>query len=260
MGKNLAFLAFLIALSGNAQKKYWQQQADYKMEVNVDVKNYTYQAQQTITYTNNSPDTLKVVFYHLYLNAFQPNSEMDIRLQTIVDPDGRMTNNLGTKENPIFESRIASLKENQQGYIQVVSLEQDSKSVSYEVIGTILKVNLHSPILPNAQTTFQMNYKAQIPEMIRRTGRNSNDGIALSMTQWFPKIVEYDDAGWHANQYVSREFHGVWGNFDVKITIDKNYIIAGTGVLQNPKEIGLGYIPKGKKNSQNQRKYTYLAF
>ncbi len=262
MGKNLAFLAFLIALSGNAQKKYWQQQADYKMEVSVDVKNYTYQAQQTITYTNNSPDTLKVVFYHLYLNAFQPNSEMDIRLQTIVDPDGRMTNNLGTKENPIFESRIASLKENQQGYIQVVSLEQDSKSVSYEVIGTILKVNLHSPILPNAQTTFQMNYKAQIPEMIRRTGRNSNDGVALSMTQWFPKIVEYDDAGWHANQYVSREFHGVWGNFDVKITIDKNYIIAGTGVLQNPKEIGLGYIPKGKKTAKtkgNTRTWHFKA-
>lgn len=247
MKRKILFLAFLTTFWVNAQKSYWQQQADYKMNIEVDVKNYTYKAQQVITYANNSPDTLKNVFYHLYFNAFQPNSEMDIRLQTISDPDSRMVNNLGTRENPIYQSKISQLSENQKGYIQVISLKQDEKQVAYQMEGTILKVNLNTPILPNKKAVFTMEYNAQIPEMIRRTGRNSKDGIALSMAQWYPKIAEYDTAGWHTNQYISREFHGVWGNYDVKISIDKNYILAGTGVLQNPKEIGFGYLPEGQK-------------
>lgn len=65
------------------------------------------------------------------------------------------------------------------------------------------------------------------------------------MTQWYPKMAEYDFEGWHANQYIAREFHGVWGNFDVKITIDKDYTIGGTGYLQNKNEIGKGYEDTG---------------
>ena len=66
-------------------------------------------------------------------------------------------------------------------------------------------------------------------------GRNSSEGVALSMTQWYPKIAEFDFEGWHADPYIGREFHGVWGNFDVKITIDKTYTIGATGYLQNQK-------------------------
>ena len=66
------------------------------------------------------------------------------------------------------------------------------------------------------------------------------------MTQWYPKMAEYDKDGWHSNPYVGREFHGVWGSFDVKITMDKKYVIGGTGYLQNPQEIGHGYEDKSK--------------
>jgi len=67
------------------------------------------------------------------------------------------------------------------------------------------------------------------------------------MSQWYPKLAEYDFEGWHADPYIGREFHGVWGDFDVKISIDKNYLIGSTGYLQNPNEIGFGYEDKGVK-------------
>lgn len=86
-----------------------------------------------------------------------------------------------------------------------------------------------------------MLFDAQVPVQIRRSGRNNKEGVALSMAQWYPKLAEYDYEGWHADPYIGREFYGVWGDFDVKITIDKNYTVGGTGYLQNPNEIGHGY-------------------
>tara|TARA_B110000090_G_scaffold23994_1_gene23687 strand:- start:3362 stop:4747 length:1386 start_codon:yes stop_codon:yes gene_type:complete len=86
-----------------------------------------------------------------------------------------------------------------------------------------------------------MLFEAQVPAQIRRTGRNNKEGVALSMAQWYPKMAEYDFQGWHTPPYIAREFHGVWGSFDVKLTIDKTYVIGGTGYLQNPQEIGHGY-------------------
>ena len=90
-----------------------------------------------------------------------------------------------------------------------------------------------------------MEFLSQVPLQIRRTGRDNAEGIAYSMTQWYPKMCEYDYQGWHANPYVGREFHGIWGDFNVKITIDKKYVIGGTGYLQNPDEIGKGYEASG---------------
>lgn len=226
---------------------YWQQHVEYAMEIDMDVKTYQYTGKQKLTYTNNSPDTLKSVFYHLYFNAFQPGSEMDARLQSVPDPDGRMVNNLGTREKPQFESRIAKLSPSEIGYIKVKSFKQDGKPIKHHTEGTILEVPLEKHILPGQSVVFDMEFDGQVPVQIRRSGRNNKDGVALSMTQWYPKMAEYDFEGWHADPYIAREFHGVWGNFDVKISIDKNYVLGGTGYVQNPSEVGHGYGPKGLK-------------
>ncbi len=226
---------------------YWQQHVDYTMDIDMDVNTYQYKGKQKLVYTNNSPDDLNKVYYHLFFNAFQPGSEMDMRLQNIEDPDHRMTNNLGTKEEPVYESRIAKLNPDEIGYQKIISLKQNGEPVKFKVIGTILKVILNTPIETGARATFDMEFEAQVPVQIRRSGRNSKEGIALSMTQWYPKLAEYDFEGWHANAYIGREFHGVWGDFDVTIHIDKNYTIGGTGYLQNPQEIGHGYEDKTKK-------------
>ena len=269
--KKITFLLLLIPLFSNAQNSnYWQQQADYTMSIDMNVDNYQYNGVQKIVYTNNSPDALHTVFYHLYFNAFQPGSEMDIRLQNINDPDGRMTTNLGTKENPIYESRISKLQPNEIGFIKVKSLQQNGVDIQFETIGTILKVLLNKPVLPGEKTDLKMTFKGQVPLQIRRSGRNNKEGVALSMTQWYPKLAEYDFEGWHANAYIAREFHGVWGDYDVKITIDKKYILGGTGYLQNANEIGYGYEtgkikrPKGKKLtwhfiSPNVHDFTWAA-
>ncbi|PQV49572.1 peptidase M1-like protein [Jejuia pallidilutea] len=213
----------------NSTSNYWQQHVNYKMEIDMDVNTYQYKGKQTLVYTNNSPDVLNNVFYHLYFNAFQPGSEMDVRSLTIADPDPRVGD------------RISKLQPNEIGYIKVNSLKQNGTSINYETVGTVLEVDLATPIKPGDSVTFTMDFDGQVPLQIRRSGRNNKEGVALSMTQWYPKLAEYDFEGWHADPYIGREFHGVWGDFDVKLTIDKNYTVGGTGYLQNPNEIGHGY-------------------
>ncbi|MDB9770785.1 M1 family metallopeptidase [Polaribacter sp.] len=208
---------------------YWQQQIDYSMDIDVDVNKYQYKGTQKAVYTNNSPDELTKVFYHLYFNAFQPGSQMDVRSLNIKDPDRRVGD------------RISKLQPDEIGYIKVNSLQQNGVSVAFETVGTILEVTLDTPIKSGESVTFDMLFEAQVPVQIRRSGRNNKEGVALSMAQWYPKMAEYDFQGWHTPPYIAREFHGVWGNFDVKLTIDKTYVVGGTGYLQNPQEIGHGY-------------------
>ncbi len=231
--------------SEDQNDSYWQQHVDYKMDIDFNVSTNQYHGKQELIYTNNSPDTLKQVFYHLYFNAFQPGSEMDVRARNIPDPDPRVGD------------RISKLTPSEIGYIKVNSLLQNGQSLSFKVEGTVLEVSLDKPILPHQKVTFSMDFDAQVPIQIRRSGRDNKEGVALSMTQWFPKMAEYDFEGWHADPYIGREFHGVWGNFDVTLHIDKNYVVGGSGYLQNPQEIGHGYEnpsqplkrPKGDKLS-----------
>ena len=246
--RKLLLLAFIALHSGSlfAQSTtYWQQHVDYKMEVAMDVKTYQYKGNQELVYTNNSPDTLKKVYYHLFNNAFQPGSEMDARIQSIKDPDSRMVNKVKVDGKEVKESRIKTLKPNEIGYLRISNFKQDGVVATAKEVGTILEVTLAKPILPNSKTTFTLNFEGQVPIQIRRSGRNNAEGIELSMTQWYPKIAEFDFEGWHADPYIAREFHGVWGNFDVKITIDKNYILGGSGYLLNKNEIGYGYQDEG---------------
>jgi hypothetical protein len=249
----------------NAQKtkieyktdQYWQQQADYTMDIDMDVDSNQFTGKQHIKYTNNSPDQLSRVYYHLYFNAFQPDSEMDARLKSIKDPDGRMTNNLGTKEKPNYESRISKLKKNEIGFINVSSLKLNGEALDYKIEGTVMIVDLKTPIKAGKTVKFDMVFDGQVPVQIRRSGRNNKEGVALSMTQWYPKLAEYDTEGWHADPYIGREFYGVWGNFDVKITIDKDYILGGTGNLQNADEIGYGYISEDKVKKKDRKTNTW---
>ncbi|WDF63664.1 M1 family metallopeptidase [Flavobacterium sp. KACC 22763] len=242
----LSFLSLGFNSAFAQSAPYWQQHADYKMEVSMDVKNYQYKGKQELVYTNNSSDTLKKVFYHLFPNAFQPGSEMDARLHFIKDPDGRMVNKVKQADGKeVKQSRIETLKPNEIGYLKIANFKQDGVTAQTRVSGTILEVTLAKPILPNSKTTFTLDFDGQVPVQIRRSGRNNSEGVELSMSQWYPKLAEFDFEGWHADPYIAREFHGVWGNFDVKITIDKDYTIGGSGYLQDKNSIGHGYQDAG---------------
>lgn len=246
MKKIILFLLIGITTSGlfAQSSSYWQQHVDYKMDVSMDVKSYQYKGKQELIYTNNSPDTLRRVFYHLYNNAFQPGSEMDKRLQSIKDPDGRMVTKTKVGDKEIKESRIAKLQPNEMGYLHISNFKQDGVTAVAKEVETILEVSLAQPILPGKSATFTLDFEGQVPVQIRRSGRNNKEGVELSMAQWYPKMAEFDFEGWHADPYIAREFHGVWGNFDVKITIDKNYLLGGSGYLQNGNEVGFNYQDK----------------
>lgn len=226
----LLFICLFFAFSVSGQRLYWQQAVDYKMEIDFNADQHQFSGKQTLVYTNNSPDELHRVFYHLYFNAFQPGSMMDVRSQNIMDPDRRL------------KSRIHKLSEDEIGFTKIRSLTQDGQPLEFEVAGTILEVDLAVPLKPGESTTLYMEFFSQVPVQIRRSGRDNEEGIDYSMAQWYPKLCEYDEQGWHANPYIAREFYGVWGDFDVKITINSDYILGGTGHLVNGKtEIGYGY-------------------
>ncbi|MCH2023103.1 MAG: M1 family metallopeptidase [Saprospiraceae bacterium] len=233
------FLLFNISITWSQQQR-WQQKVEYDMDILVDVKKHQLKGTQRLVYYNNSNEELTKVFYHLYFNAFQPNSMMDVRSRTIQDADPRVG------------SKIFHLEDEEIGYHKIISLKQNGEDVKFEVVGTILEVSLNSPIKAGDTSVFDMQFHSQVPQQTRRSGWNNAEGIEFSMSQWYPKMCEYDYQGWHSNPYVGREFHGVWGDFEVKITIDKNYILGGTGVLQNPEEIGHGYEPKGMEVNYNE--------
>ncbi|WP_370089689.1 M1 family metallopeptidase [Ekhidna sp.] len=242
-----AIYALLFASFGSfcMAQGYWQQRVEYKMDIDFNIENHQFTGSQTLKYFNNSPDTLSRVFYHLYFNAFQPGSMMDTRSRTIEDPDGRVGD------------RISKLDDSEIGFHKVTSLNQDGTPLEYKVEGTVLEVVLSKPLFPGSATVLNMNFQSQVPIQIRRSGRDNAEGIDYSMAQWYPKMAEYDERGWHSHPYVGREFYAPWGDFEVNLTIDKDYVVAATGILQNPNEIGYGYEDEGVKVKRKGKKITW---
>jgi len=227
-----------------SQPDRWQQRVKYFMDINMNVSTNRFTGKQRLEYTNNSPDTLFRVFYHLYWNAFQPNSMMDVHSREL----GKIIVGRRQDWDSRVKDRILNLKPDEIGYQKILSLKMNGVAQSYKEEETILEVRLNKPILPKSTVIFEMEFEAQVPLQIRRSGRdNPQNTVRYSMSQWYPKICEFDYEGWHSTPYVAREFYGVWGDFDVKITIDRNYILGGTGYLQNPSQIGYGYENPGTK-------------
>lgn len=220
--QSLFLFVFGISFSCLVQAQYpgWQQSAEYQMDIAVDTTSHQYAGTMTVTLTNNSPDDLSRAFFHLFFNAFQPGSMMDVRSRNISDPDSRVG------------SRISELPEEEWGWMNVESLKVNGKPVAFEHDGTILDVALNSPIRSGKKATFEMEWKAQVPRQIRRSGWMNKEGIEYSMTQWYPKLCEYDHDGWHTEPYIGREFHGIWSNYDVTLHLPSGYMVGGTGVLK----------------------------
>ncbi len=249
--KNLLFIIFSFnaAWFSAQQYPYYQQSAKYKMDIDVDAENFTYQGKQSLNYTNNSPDELKVVYFHLYWNAFKQNSMMDQRVQNQgKNADSRLqTNGI---------SRLAAIPQNEEGFQNIHWIKQNGKDLKFEIQETIMKVYLNTPIKPNSSTNFSMEWDANIPMQIRRAGRNNREGIAMTMTQWYPKIAEYDYDGWATFDYIGREFHAPFSDFDINIKINKDYILGAGGTLQNPTEV-LGYDAKAAPKPDAANKVTW---
>ncbi|GCD77392.1 peptidase M1 [Thermaurantimonas aggregans] len=218
----------------------WQLRVKYDIAVDFDDRKHQFSGTQRLVVYNQSPDTLQELFFHLYYNAFQPGSMMDVRSRTIADPDRRVGN------------RISKLKPDEIGYHRIQSLKINGQETPFNLYETILHVP-KAFVLPGDSAVIDMRYQSQVPVQIRRTGRNNVEGVAYSMAQWYPKLCNYDRLGWHPNPYIGREFYGIFGDWDVRITLPARYVVAATGVLQNADEIGHGYTSKTVKHKPNAR-------
>jgi len=260
--KSISFVLVLtfVFISSFAQPSRWQQRVKYAMNIDVNASTNKFTGKQKLEYTNNSPDVLNKVFYHLYFNAFQPNSSMDVRSREL----GKIVNNGRQDWDGRVRDRISKLTPEEIGYQKIISLKVNGIAQPFKYHETILEVNLTKAILPNTKVVFDMEFEAQVPLQIRRSGRdNPATGVRYSMSQWYPKLCEYDYEGWHPTPYVAREFYGVWGDYDVTINIDPTYKLGGTGVLQNANEIGWGYDAANttdlKPASKSKRTWRFTA-
>lgn len=224
-----AALILATSVSLHAQYPGWQQEMKCTMDITMDVDVHQYAGAMELVYINHSPDALDRIPFHLFFNAFQPESMMDVRSRNIADPDRRVGD------------RIVNLPEEEWGWIRVTEARVGKTEAPFKTEGTIGWLSLPKPLASGKKVRIQLTWEAQVPRQVRRSGWMNAQGVEYSMTQWYPRVCEYDHHGWHTNPYIGREFHGVWSDFDVTIHMPAAYMIGGTGVLQNPEACGHGY-------------------
>jgi hypothetical protein len=205
-------------------KDYWQQDVKYQVKAviddslnTIDIKDYK------LTYFNNSPDNLKELYFHLYDNAYQKNSYYH----------DLWTNN---KLTPKFGKY-----ENQGKNLETYGWTINGKNVKTELDNTILKVYLDTPLLPNDSLVVACKAKFywDSGSMRRRSLTYKTQGYKhFNGVHWYPIICVYDKyMGWHTDQHLDKEFYANFGSFDVELTFPAPYIVEGSGVLLNKKEV-----------------------
>ena len=223
MARRYSFLFFLsilffITFKSYSGKEYWQQYVHYRFNVRLDVDNHSLSGEEIITYKNNSPDTLDRVYLHLYPNAF------------------RDKNSTFSKEAKKFNRHLRITPYNN-GYIDILEFRIIRKDTNiapenapvgaYRIEDTILESLLPEPLSPGEELQIYIKFYEKIPALVKRGGWR---GKQYDFGQWYPKLVVYDENGWHPDQYhLNGEFYGEFGTYDVSITLPYNYIIAATG-------------------------------
>ncbi|RYZ48261.1 MAG: M1 family peptidase, partial [Chitinophagaceae bacterium] len=213
------FLANILLLIANAQT-YWQQQVDYAIDVSLNDKEKTLDGFERLVYTNNSPDTLRYIWFHLWPNAYK-NDKTAFTEQLLRNGDTWF---------------YFSDKE-QRGYINRLDFKVDGTTAQTEDHPQhidIIKVVLPQPLFPRQKITITTPFHVKLPFNFSRGGY---DGQSFQLTQWYPKPAVYDQKGWHPMPYLDQgEFYSEFGSFDVRFTVPKAYAVAATGVLQNEAE------------------------
>ena len=223
--------------SGAPGAKYWQQQANYDIHVQLNDNDQSIKGTETITYFNNSPDTLRYLWVQIDNNIFAPNS--DANLTKTAPP---LTSGLGSstiKQLLEYEKFDGSVK------ITKVIDASNNKPLKHSIVKTMMRIDLPQPLRSGKSTSFTIdwNYKINDARMIGgRTGYEyfaKDKNYIYEMAHWFPRMAAYTDAtGWQHKQFLGRgEFTLEFGDYNVKITAPNDHIVAATGVLQNPDDV-----------------------
>lgn len=222
--------------SGAPGNKYWQQKADYDIDVTLDEKNLTVIGTETVTYHNNSPDVLSYLWLQLDENQHDPNSFV----QTI---------DQNTINEPVTEAALKSLKvkENLAGLGDKIDAVLDEKGnpLKYTINETMMRIDLPKPLASKGKVKFRIKWHYKMINRTQYGGRGGyeyfpEDGNHLfTLTQWYPRMCVYSDfQGWQNKQFLGRgEFALAFGNFKVKMTVPADHLICSTGECQNYKQV-----------------------
>lgn len=217
----------LNAQTESAQPGYWQQKVDYTIEATLDDKKDMLKGKEKLVYTNNSPDDLKELYFHMYWNAFKLGSHA-------------MQHAIESGEQETID-KIKKLGKKDEGYIKMISIKVNGQTYTPIVMESIAQIKLNETIKAGSSANIEIEFESLVPSCVNRSGKNNTAGTDFTFTQWYPKICRYDKQGWHNDQYLGKEFAGTFGNYNVSITCNKDFTIAGSGVLQNKKYIETGW-------------------
>ena len=221
--------------SGAPGHKYWQQRADYKMSAILDEDAKTITGSGTITYTNNSPDTLTYIWVHLDQNRFNYNTSMDMPTVTVPRSMTGMTFEDFQEYNAANEF---------DGGFKITSLtDTDGANLEHIINGSLMRIDLETPMTPGTTFSFNVDWWYNVMDYAaERQGFEcfERDGNCLfQISHWFPRMVAYTDyEGWHNKQFQGvGEFALEFGDYDVEITVPADHVVASTGELQNDEDI-----------------------
>jgi hypothetical protein len=224
------------AASGAPGRSYWQQRADYQINVELDDVNQRIIASETITYHNQSPDTLNYLWLQLDQNIWKQDSDSRLT-QTAPNTLERM---------PLFQIENLLYARGFDGGYRITAV-RDAKGapLKHTIVKTMMRVDLPQPLASGASTTFSVDWNYNINDQRKIGGRTGyeffpKDGNYLyEIAHWFPRMAAYNDvSGWQHKQFLGAgEFTLEFGNYRVSITVPDDHIVASTGVLQNPNAV-----------------------
>ncbi|HTK56484.1 MAG TPA: M1 family metallopeptidase [Gemmatimonadales bacterium] len=217
--------------SGMPGPLYWQQKADYNITVAIDTATHTVRGSETLTYTNNSPDTLRYIWVQVDENINSPDNRM-----AVLAPAGRPA-------DPGFVGGVTIERVNAVRGGATPRAAAAKIPLMYRINSTMMRIDLDRPLPPRGVAKFDIAWHHQIPENGRtgraEQGKQGELGWLYQVAEWYPRMAVYDDVrGWNVDQYIgSGEFYLEYGDFDVAITMPAGFTVTATGVLQNPAEV-----------------------
>jgi len=218
--KQLFFLFAVLAAYTSVAQPAWQQRVDTRIDVRLNDRTHFLDAYEELTYTNNSPDTLRSIYMHLWPNGYK-NDRTPFARQ--LDENGN--------------TAFYYAKPKDRGYIDSLQFTIDGQNVEHfstENVPDIARIDLLKPLLPGRKITIASPFRVKIPKVFSRMGHT---GQAYFISQWFPKPAVYDQKGWHPISYLDQgEFFSEYGSYDVNITLPENYVLMATGNCMDEQE------------------------
>ena len=210
--RNILLVNFIaLSLFTLSQNGYWQQKVEYIIQAQLNDTDAKLSGNEKVVYTNNSPDAINEIYFHLYWNSFSKGSHAFEKMG--VD--------------------AKTLKYSDYGSIAISEVKVNGQAVEMKVFESIGQIKLLKPLAAGEKIEITLNFNSVVPKTLNRCGKNNTAGTDFTFTQWYPKICRYDKQGWHTDPYLGREFAGTFGTFDVNISCDASFTVAGTGTPKN---------------------------